>query len=630
MEKHVLITLSDTQKFFSTFGNSFSFDTETTSLKFMLLEIEGISFCDGKKSCYIPFTFRSNIWTNPETYWTNPETKDILSFLKPLFEECKGTVVAHNAVYDMKVLYKYGISFDNIKIYDTMIADHLIDETRKHGLKDLSALLLGKDVTKYKELTDSGSQKFIDYAMDDAIFTWELMKYQKPIMKENNLGPLFRDIEMPFQLVLLDMEINGMEIDIPAITKIRGELKEAVSNFSEEMHINLGEKCEFQADLEGNIHMIPTINFNSPLQMKDILINRLGLIPAEHTKKGAPMLGKSFMLKYKYKNEFVAILNKYKIANKLLTSYFSENGQIMSNVDSDNKVRAEIWDTGTVSGRLSVTKPALQTLPKSNEDFPVASRSAFIAGKGNKMFTVDFSNQEGRITAHLSGDKTYIDQLLNGWDAHLSTANAAFSLGIPEECLSSNHPEFKSYVDKFKKERQKAKSINFALPYGGTEFAISKAMGVSKEEAKEAIDKYYTKYSGIKDAMDVAQAEIRNSGTLTNMFGRKRHFKKVENWNGQIDYPDKAFRQAFNFLVQSSSADMMRRALIDTRLLFMANPHWEAKITMTVHDEGCFICKEEHLEEAAGMTKEVFENCIKLRVPIISDIGTGNNYEEAK
>jgi DNA polymerase-1 len=246
------------------------------------------------------------------------------------------------------------------------------------------------------------------------------------------------------------------------------------------------------------------------------------------------------------------------------------------------------------------------------------------------MFTVDFSNQEGRVSAHLSEDKTFINQLMQGWDAHLATANAAFNLGIPEEALSERHQDYAGYAKKYKEERTKAKCINFALPYGGTEFAISKSMGVSKEEAKDAIDKYYEKYSGIKAAMDKAQDTIVEQGELQTMFGRKRHFVKVEDWNGEMNYPQGAFRQAYNFLIQSTSADMMRTALVDTRNLFIANPQWGAKIEMTVHDEGVFTVKEEFITIASEETKDVFENCMKLIVPIKASIGVGDDYEEAK
>ena len=619
MDKVVLKTEAEVKEFFTVFGKSFAFDTETTSLKYMELEIEGISFCDGKKACYIDLINNSDFDT-------------IIAFIRTVFVQAN-TIIAHNIVYDMKVLHKYDISLEGKKIYDTMIADHLINENRKHGLKDLAERLLGHPTLKYDEAEKAGHQSdlFYEYAINDAVWTWELCMYQQPIMKEEGLVDLFRDIEMPFQFCLLDMEINGMEIDVDKVASIRGELKEAVSKFDEELHTLLGERGTFQSTLDGKVEFIPTLNFSSGKVLQDVLFNRLKLKPVGETDKGAKKTGKEVIDKYKYTVPFVATLNKYKIAKKLLTSYFSEDGQILSNMDSDGKVRANILDIGTVTGRLSVQKPALQTLPKPNSDFPVPSRSAFIAGKGNKMFTVDFSNQEGRITAHLSGDDTYIKQLMNGWDAHLSTANAAFDLNIPDECLSEDHPDYEKYVKKFKEERQKAKSINFALPYGGTEFAISKAMGVSKDEAKDAIDKYYEKYSGIKRAMDAAKDDVNNGGVLTTMFGRKRHFFKAENkYTGELEYPQKAFRQSFNYLVQSSSSDMMRKALIDTRVLFKDHPEWGAKILMTVHDEGLFICKEDYLEEASEATKEVFEKCIKLIVPIKASIGVGDDYEAAK
>ena len=239
--------------------------------------------------------------------------------------------------------------------------------------------------------------------------------------------------------------------------------------------------------------------------------------------------------------------------------------------------------------------------------------------------------RKGRVTAHITGDETYTRQLMEGWDAHLATANASFDLGIQEEALSSKHPDHDKVKDKFKKMRSKAKAINFALPYGGTEFAISKSMGCSVEEAKVAIQKYYDKYAGIKEAMDKAKEEVLETGVLSNLFGRKRHFKKeINNYTGLEEYPMKAFRQALNFKVQSSSADMMRTALNMTRDLFNSNPQWCAKLRMTVHDELIATCKSNFVNEAGEATKSVLEKCISLNVPIIADLSIGNNYEEAK
>jgi len=951
MEKYIIKTEEELKQFLEGFGKSFSFDTETTSkeieefrdrfgrerdlpeelekqgLDYCLLEIEGLSLCDGRKACYIDLVNNKNITS-------------LLSLLKPVFNNAS-TIVAHNIVFDMKVLHKYGVSLEGKKIYDTMIADHLILETRKHGLKFLAKELLGKEeVMTWKEAHRIGGDTFAEYATNDAIWTWELCMYQQPLLKKYGLVKLFREIEMPFMFVIFDMEINGMEVDVREVVKIRNKLKIAIEDFNMELHDMIGKKCNLQVTLLGDTIIIPTINFNSTLVLQKILFEDLGLEVVEKTKKKAISVGKATINAYKYTVPFVALLNKYKIAQKLLSSFFSEDGQIMRNLDADGKVRPNIRDIGTKTGRISANSPNLLQLPKSNDDFPIPSRSVFIAGEGRKMFTLDFCfsddtevltedgfmlfkdigsrkvaqwdnfkisyvnlvrkieydykgdmvhfhgdthidllmtpehrhlqyspvygkykkvlanklntygtsiqtgsyegkieensnilklvaliqadgsirkkeyrqchvwvskqrkikrikeildslgieykewfskakgnqtgfafevpeyvdeyielesksfkrtllnltienkvvflkellhwdgtvekktyfstnlgncelaqelavtsgfksnyninikkncsdgierkplgqvslldrqytyhktihndtvnyegkvycvevpsgyiivrrnnkvtvsgncNQEGRLTSHLSGDKTYTKQLLQGWDAHLATANAAFSLGIDEDKLSSKDKDYVSTVKTFKNERQKAKAINFALPYGGTEYAVSKAMGVSKEEAKEAINKYYTTYSGIKKAMDKSKTEILETGTLRTMFGRLRHFEKIKNpYNGKFEYPDKAFRQAFNFKVQSSASDMMRLALIKTRVLFKENAQWDAKIHITVYDEGVFTCKEEYLKEASEKVKEVFETCIKLDVPIKSDIGVGNDYEAAK
>jgi len=617
MIRKVLKTEDEVKEFFTDFGKSFSFDTETTSLKYTELEIEGISFCDGKKACYI------DLIDNVDKYL-------ILKFLKTIFEQAS-TVVAHNIVYDMKVLHKYGISLEDNKLYDTMIADHLINENRQHGLKHLSEKLLGKEVTKYEEAEKAGHQSdiFYEYAINDAVWTWELCMYQQPIMKRENLVLLFRDIEMPFQLVLLDMEINGMEIDVDKVKQIECELKQAIEDFSAQMHEILGERMTMQQDLTGNIIMEPALNFNSGAVLQDILFNRLKLKVVETTPSGKPSTGRITIDTYKKDVPFVNLLNKYKIAQKLHSSYFSDDGQIMRNIDKDNKVRPSFRDTGTKTGRLSCSEPNLQQLPKANEDFPVPSRSAFIAGEGRKMIVSDFGSQEICVAAQISKDPTLISALNKGHDVHLAVARSTFNLDIPEECLSKKHPEYNKYKTKFKKERTNAKVVTFGTLYGKGTFGFSKDFGIPEEEAQEMIDKFFEGMPKVKDAIDAAHKSIDDNGYVEYMSGRKRHFVKVtrEEWTG---YLKKNYRQAFNACIQGFSADMMRMAMISIRKEVKKHPEWDFKIVATIHDEICGTVKEEYAEVAAKTVKEAMESCVDFVVPIVADTEVVDNYNEAK
>ena len=612
MKRYVIESPAELAEFLKDFGSSFAFDTETTSLKYTELEIEGISLCDGKKACYIDFTVCV--------------FQDFYVALSNLFKGAS-TIIAHNIVFDMKVLHKYGIDLNGRKIYDTMIADHLINENREHGLKFLAKHILGHGETmKYEVARAKGGQTFIDYATNDAIWTWELCMYQQPLMKSQGLVKLFREIEMPFQFVLLEMELNGMEVDMEQVNKTKGELKQAIEDISIELLDELGERPIFQVDLFGKTHVQSPINFNSGKVLGTILFEKLKLPVVEYTPAGAPAVGKNTLSKLAPLSEFVRVLQKYKIAQKLLSAFFEP---MENHVDSDGMVRPSFRDTGTKTGRLSCNSPNLQQLPKVNKAFPVATRNCFIAGKGRKMITCDYSGQEIRVMAQISQDPTLIEALNNGYDMHLAIANQFYKLGIPEECLVSTHKDHEMWKEKFKNERTKAKTITFGLAYGKGAYGFSQDFGISESEAQEIVDEYFDGMPKLREAIDRAHKEVKATGAVSNLAGRKRHFETItkDDWTG---YSKKSLRQAFNFQIQGFSADMMRIAMIRIQGAFEKRPEMDLKIVATVHDECIMTCKEEYLEEAKPIVKAEMENAVSFVVPVVADLGWGDTYEEAK
>jgi DNA polymerase I-like protein with 3'-5' exonuclease and polymerase domains len=326
MKRYIIQTLEDCKKFFKYFNTEvFAFDTETTSLKYRELDIEGISFCDGNLSCYINFI-------------DNPDKEYIIEYLQEVFDNAV-ILIGHNIVFDLKVLHKKSISIqDRVQLYDTMIADHLIDENRRHGLKFLAELLLGKNTTKWKEIEDHKSKEFFSYACNDAIWTYELMQYQKPILIEQNLVKLMKDIEMPFQWVLLDMAINGMLVDKEKI-KVVGKVIE------EDLKVLYAKLLEYNDGQD--------MNFNSSKQLCELLFEKYKLPILEKTPSGKPSVGSKTMENLKGLHPIIEVLSEYKRAQKLLSSYFSDDAQILQNIDDDDRVRPSFMDTGTATGRLS-------------------------------------------------------------------------------------------------------------------------------------------------------------------------------------------------------------------------------------------------------------------------------------
>lgn len=583
-----------------------AFDTETTSLKLTELKLEGVSFCDGKTAGYIFLADYENGYINEEY---DLIIQDIVNYLNRV-----ELLIGHNIVYDLKVMYKYGFK-NEPELFCTLIAHHILNETSRHGLKDLAAEYLGVSTTKFTDIKDHSSQEFMTYAINDAVWTWELAVKFREQLKQEGQDSLFRDIEMPFQYVLRDMSIVGMLVDVDKVVEGREQLKKDI----DVLHTELKEIAGVD----------DTFNFNSSKQLVELLYTKLGLPIYEYTPSGKPSAGAAALNKLVGKSDVVAKLLQYKRKRKLLTSYFEENAQILSNLENDGRVRPNFLDFGTATGRLSCQAPNLQQLPDNKKDEGL-TRSCFIVPHGYKMITCDYSGQELRVLAEVSQEPVLIDTFNKGKDMHLSTANDFFNLGIPEHALYTSNPEHEGYKEKFKSERSKAKTINFGMAYGKGAYGFAKDFEISEEEAEEILSKYFAALPKVKEAIEEAYDNVKKNGEVTSLTGRKRRFSKVRNRYGGEIYPSSAFRQSFNFLIQGYSADMIRIALTKVRDLSKRHPEWDLNVIATVHDEGVMQVKEKYMDEASKAIREEFEKAVELSVPVVADIGIGNSYAEAK
>ncbi len=620
MNKKLCLTLNEMRDFFDK-SPIISLDTETTALRYMDLEIEGISMCNGTDAIYIPFMFRKN----GVKYWELQIKEETITFLKGKIKSLN-LLIMHNAPFDLKVLNKYGIK-PTCELYDTMVASHLIDENSEKALKKLAKSVLGYDLTdKYEEANeDTGSKRFIDYAIMDAVYTWELAMKQKPILQANGTEKLFREVEMPFQYVLTEMAVTGIEIDQDKVKSISKNLVKEKEDTTVQMLDNLGESYSFQIDLLGNSNIVSNVNFSSPMQLANILFDKLNLPCIEQTPTGKRAVGKKTLTKYK-DNDFVKLLQKYKVIDKLLSGFFTPMPEF---IESDGRVRPNFKDCGTRTGRMSCVKPNLQQLPKQNEAFPVDTRSCFIAGKGKKLIVSDFSSQEVCVAAEISQDETLIKSLNNGYDVHLAVANSSFNLGIPEECLSKKHPEYSKYKKQFKKERTNAKIITFGTLYGKEAYGFAIDFEISEDEAQKMIDSFYAGMPKVRDAINKAHNEVKDNGYVTYMSGRRRNFEKIEK-NGWSGYSKKALRQSFNACIQGMSADMMRMAMNKVYKEKQKHPEYECKIVATIHDEMLAVCNEKYINKCAKMVKHCMETCVKFSVPIIADTDVEDDYGACK
>ncbi len=312
-------------------------DTETDSLRWQGQSVLGISLSDGMKTCYVPST-------------------NILGMRKiaQLLRTTK-LLIMHNATFDAKALQHCEIDVFGIEWFDTMIAHHLLDENAKHGLKELAHVYLDKEVVSYEDASKHGihSTEFMEYAMNDAEWTFQLAQLFRPLLQEQGLTPLFREVEMPFLHTLARMEMMGIRVDLEKVNRIRGELAQEETRLVLEMNNVLGQKCEMRQSLDGQVTVKSKINFNSSAQLIRI-IEGLGFSIDEKTETGKPSVGKLTIERLRDKHPFITLLHRYKIVQKLLTAFFNPLPEL---VDADGRVRPHFNDAGTVTGRLSASSP---------------------------------------------------------------------------------------------------------------------------------------------------------------------------------------------------------------------------------------------------------------------------------
>lgn len=610
--------------------SEYSIDTETSSLRQDELEITGISICNDRQNLYIPI---------------KDENRESILNDFCVYLGLKGQkVIMHNIVFDMRVFHKYGIYFDECKIFDTMIASHLINENDKHGLKHLTRTILGREVEEFNITLSHYCEEFYQYALDDSLNTWLLYKHFLPLIIQNNkLAKLFFKIEMPFQQVLLEMAIEGVLINTELLSEQQVILQEEIQRLEIQLLDELGVRYSKQLDFVNGMTIVSNVNFNSPKQLIE-MFDKFNLEITERTPSGNPSVGKNTLKKHK-KHPFVKLLQKYKDCVKLYNGFVSEDGQIVTNLQSDGRVRPNFMDCGTATGRMSCSAPNLQQLPNNRDDMPVKVREVFKAPDGYKMFSCDYSGQEVFTMAHISRDPNLIKMLTLGQDQHMTNANAVFNLGLSDEQLIKGTPEYESIEEKYYGYRKKGKIFSFGVPYGMGAHKFSNDFSVSEDEAQGMIDNLAKKFPRLFECIEETHRLVDKDFQVQSLAGRIRHFGEdyslVKLKNKDLSkYDDKiiilmkqgaAHRQSFNFLIQGLCADMIRAGMINAWFRAKSYPEWGLKTIMQVHDEAVYIVKEEYVKEATFLVEKAFEDATKnFIIPLKADIEIGTNYGDSK
>ena len=578
----------------------FSFDTETNNKNPHLANLVGMSFSWKEwEAYYIPFKF----FNKEENLFAENDIQFILDKLKPILENSEVKKIGQNIKYDAIVLSNYEVALKGIE-FDTMVAEYLLHpETYSYKLDNLSDKYLHYKmqpieeligIKKFKQITmDMVSLDRVSfYACEDADITFQLYKILIDEIKNEDLENVFYNIEIPLIDVLVQMEKNGVYLDIDFLKKMSVSLARDLEKLEKEIYDNAGE----------------IFNIKSPKQLSYILFEKLKLPVIKKTKTGYST--NEFVLeKLKDKHVLPKIILDYRKLIKLKSTYVDALPKLKN--PNTNRIHSSFNQTITATGRLSSTNPNFQNIPIRTE-IGREIRKSFIAQKeGWKILSADYSQVELRIMAHMSKDKKLIEAFHNDIDVHSSTAALVYGIDLK---------------DVTKDMRRTAKVINFGIMYGAGPYRISNELNISMKEAKWIIDNYFEKFSGVKLFIKKTIEETRTKKFVTTLFGRKRQVIDIDSENHNLK--EAANRVAINMPIQGTAADIIKIAMIKINNKFIEEKI-SSKMISQIHDELVFEVHPDELKKVNKIVKFEMENACKLIIPLKVDIGIGNSWYEA-
>lgn len=578
-------------------ADSFAFDTETTSLDYMKARVVGVSFAvETGAAAYVPFA---------HDYMDAPpqlSEQDVLGSLKALLEDESKKKIGQNLKYDAHVLANHDISLNGIA-EDSMLESYVLDSTQRHGMDDLALRLLGINTVHFVDIAGKGAKQLtfneIDleqagpYAAEDADITLQIhQKLKAELEKEPALKSVYRDIELPLLKVLLKIERNGVRIDVAMLEAQSLQLAERMKEVEQQAYEEAGE----------------TFNLASPKQLSLILFEKLEIPSSKKTKTGQYSTAEDVLQELAEDYSLPKLILEHRSLSKLKSTY-TDKLPLQVN-DKTGRVHTSYNQTVAATGRLSSTDPNLQNIPIRSEEGR-RIRQAFIAPKGYKMLAADYSQVELRIMAHLSGDESLLKAFADGVDVHRATAAEVFGVSLDEV-----EPE----------QRRAAKAINFGLIYGMSAFGLAKQLNIGRYEAQEYIDVYFARYPGVKAYMDATREQAHDRGYVETVFGRRLYLPEINARNGQRR--QYAERTAINAPMQGTAADIIKRAMISVDAA-LSRSNIDAKVVMQVHDELVVEVLEKDVEALADLLRIEMEQAATLKVPLIVDIGIGDNWDEA-
>ena len=573
--------------------DEFCFDTETTSVDARDAELVGIAVSYlPKEAYYVPI---------PEN---RKQAMELLSLLKPVLENDKISKVGQNIKYDILVLKNYGIEVKG-KMFDTMLAHYLFEPDMRHNMDVLAEnylnyspvsiqSLIGKKGSKQSSMRAVEIQKVVQYAGEDADITLQLKQVFAPLVKDKGLEDLLFGVEIPLLEVLADMEYEGVKVDESTLKQLSGELADG------------------SAKVEKEIYKIAGVKFNiaSPKQLGEVLFDKLRLVEKpKKTKSGQYATGEEILVGLANKHPVAAKILEFRELRKLKSTYVDALPSLISR--QDGRIHTSYNQAVAATGRLSSTNPNLQNIPIRTEKGREI-RKAFISRNNDYLLmAADYSQIELRIMASFAKDKSMIEAFKAGRDIHSTTASKIFKVELGNVDADM---------------RRKAKTANFGIIYGISAFGLSQRLGISRSEAADIIDAYFSEFPSVKSYMDKVINDARENEYVETILGRRRYLRDINSKNATMR--GFAERNAINAPIQGSAADMIKVAMINIHD-WMKKEQLKSKMILQVHDELVF---DVHKSERQIMEKKIpkfMKDAIKLDVPMEVGLGFGSNWLEA-
>ena len=579
-------------------AGAIAFDTETTSLDYMQADLVGVSFAvEPGHAAYVPFG---------HDYPGAPEQLAgalVLEKLRPTLESERPVKIGQNLKYDMSVLARAGIALNGIG-FDTMLESYVLDSTAtRHDMDSLALKYLGHRTIHFEDIAGKGAKQLTfnqipieqagPYAAEDADVTLRLHRVLRPRLEEHaSLAALCDSVEVPLVPVLSRVERNGVRIDVRRLNQQSAELADRMREIELSAHDSAGQP----------------FNLGSAKQIRTILYDQLELPVRAKTPKGQPSTAESVLQELAFDHELPKLILEHRAMSKLKSTYTDALPACVN--PATGRVHTSYHQAVASTGRLSSSDPNLQNIPvRTHEGRRI--RQAFVADPGFRLVAADYSQIELRIMAHLSGDRGLLDAFASGADIHRATAAEVFAGGDGE--VSDE-------------QRRSAKAINFGLIYGMSAFGLARQLGIERGEAQSYVELYFSRYPGVKAFMDATRESARDRGFVETVFGRRLYLPEIKSSN--VHRRQYAERTAINAPMQGTAADIIKRAMLslDAWILEFGAP---VRMIMQVHDELVFEVAREAVGEVTPTIRERMGGAAELAVPLVVDIGEGDNWDEA-